>query len=147
MLIKYKFKYRLDQPERTQKHRKIIMIEPANSLQGRFIYQNVHYEPFDPQREWNFPQEGPMSAANGAFPWIVFERDRQIFEKKFPDFQIIKIKYHTPLRYLISGGLSFKQPVPDFSYGLFKFFDNFLIKISKQTAMFMTIKPSLKQFG
>jgi len=32
---------------------KIVMIEPANSLWGRFIYQNFHHEPFQPNVSWN----------------------------------------------------------------------------------------------
>lgn len=135
----------LKEAKRTLKSKgKIIMIEPANSFWGRFIYKNFHHEAFEPLSGWKFPQNGPLSDANGALPWIVFERDKKIFKKKFPEFQIEAIKYHSPLRYLISGGLSFKQPVPDFFYPFFKFMDTMLVKISKQNSMFMTIKLCLK---
>ncbi len=123
----------------------IIMIEPANSFWGRFIYKNFHHEPFNPKTDWKFPQEGPLSGANGALPWIVFERDRQIFQEKFPEFEIKKIKYHSPFRYLISGGLSFKQPFPNFSYRAFRCLDQLLAKISWQLSMFVTIKVKLSK--
>jgi SAM-dependent methyltransferase len=123
---------------------KIIMIEPVNSLWGQFIYKNFHHEPFNPKGSWNFPQEGPLSGANGALPWIVFERDKKLFNKKFPEFEIQEIKYHTPTRYLISGGLSFKQIVPDFSYSFIKQIDVLLSKISEKISMFMTVKLCLK---
>ena len=63
---------------------RVAMIEPANTVWGRFIYQNFHHEAFDPKAEWAFESQGPLSTANGALPWIVFHRDREVFEKEFP---------------------------------------------------------------
>jgi SAM-dependent methyltransferase len=118
----------------------IIMIEPANSLWGRFIYRNLHHEPFEPNGGWEIPVSGPLSGANGALPWIVFERDSDKFSEIFPNFKIEKIQYHTPLMYLISGGLAFKQLLPNFSYSFFRCIDKFLPLVSKQFSMFMTIE-------
>lgn len=122
-----------------QKGGVLMMIEPANTLWGRFIYQNFHHEPFDPDGEWTIPSSGPLSGANGALPWIVFERDAKRFGTQFTDLQICSCQYHTPLRYLISGGVSYKQPVPDFSYRFFSFVDKCLPLISGQLSMFVTI--------
>lgn len=118
----------------------IVMIEPANSFWGRFIYKNFHHEPFDPHGNWKIPDAGPLSGANGALPWIVFERD---FEKLKVDFHCLKleeIRYHTPLMYLLSGGVSFKQVFPNFFYPFFRTIDKLLPSISKQLSMFVTIK-------
>jgi len=119
---------------------KIVMIEPANSIWGRFIYKNFHHEPFNPEGDWSIPNSGPMSGANGALPWIVFERDKEKFKNEFPGFEIENIQYHTPMRYLLSGGVSFKQFVPNFSFEFFKKTDSFISGFSKQLSMFMTIK-------
>lgn len=119
---------------------KIIMTEPANSTWGRFIYQNFHHEPFEPKGGWEIPSTGPLSGANGALPWIIFERDRSRFEAEFPYLKTEKIRYHTPLRYLISGGVSKKQLLPDFTYGAVKRFENLLLSFSKQISMFVTIE-------
>jgi SAM-dependent methyltransferase len=118
----------------------IVMIEPANSLWGRFIYKNFHHEPFDPDGNWRIPDSVPLSGANGALPWIVFERD---FEKLKVDFNCLKleeIRYHTPLMYLLSGGVSFKQVFPNFFYPFFRTIDKILPAISRQLSMFVTIK-------
>ena len=117
----------------------VIMIEPANSWWGRLIYQQFHHEPFDPSGGWTFPTSGPMSGANGALPWIVFERDKKILSKRFPEFQVVEIKYHTPLCYLLSGGLTLKSLVPTFSYSFFRFLDKCLAKISPHFSMFVSI--------
>lgn len=119
---------------------KIIMIEPANSVWGRFIYKRFHHEPFIPEGGWTIPSTGPMSGANGALPWIVFERDKKLFSEKFPDLMIENIKYHQPLMYLISGGVSHRQLMPNFAYGACAMFDKVLSSLTKQVSMFMTIK-------
>lgn len=117
----------------------LIMIEPANSFWGRFIYRNFHHEPFEPSGNWKIPPSGPMSGANGALPWIVFERDYEEFKRCFPNFSMEKIQYHTPFMYLISGGVSFKQVFPNFFYPVFRSVDKFLPLINKQFSMFTTI--------
>jgi SAM-dependent methyltransferase len=127
-----------------KKEGKIVMIEPANSHWGRFIYKNFHHEPFDPKGTWQIPASGPLSGANGALPWILFVRDRLIFEKKFPELRIESITYHTPFRYLVSGGVSFRSLVPSWSYGFFKGVDKTFTGLSKQISMFMTIKLEKK---
>ena len=124
---------------------KLIMIEPANSAWGRFIYTNFHHEPFNPKGGWQIPVSGPMTGANGALPWIVFERDKSLFNDKFPELEIEKISYHTPLRYLLSGGVSFRQLVPDFSFPVFRGTDRMLSSTTRQFSMFMTI--SVKKTG
>ena len=118
---------------------KMIMIEPANSLWGRFIYKNFHHEPFNTNGGWTFPQKGPLSGANGALPWIVFDRDRIIFNTKFPHLKLDKIKYRNPLLYLTSGGISFRQLFPDFMFPVINKIDQLLPKLSKQISMFQLI--------
>ena len=117
----------------------IVMIEPANSIWGRFIYKNFHHEPFDTEGGWIIPSSGPLSDANGALPWIVFQRDFNKFKGLFPNFNIHPFKYHTPFSYLLSGGLSMKQLFPGFSYGFIRFLDNLFSRISRQISMFVTI--------
>ncbi len=119
---------------------RMVMIEPANSLWGRFVYKNFHHEPFEPEGSWEIPVSGPLSGANGALPWIVFERDALKLNTNFPNLKIEKIAYHTPLMYLISGGLAFKQLLPDFSYPFFRSIDKLMSFITKQFSMFVTIE-------
>ena len=123
---------------------KLIMIEPANSFWGRLIYKNLHHEPFNPQGSWKIPDSGPMTGANGAAPWIVFVRDNQVFNTQFPQLEIEQIVYHTPFRYLLSGGVSFKQLVPNISFPFFRGLDNVLASVSNGLSMFMTIKVRKK---
>ena len=97
----------------------IVMVEPWNTWWGRLIYQNLHHEPFQTAvSDWKFPAGGPLSAANGALPWIVFERDRDEFTRRFPALMIERITPLMPISYLISGGVSMRSLVPGWSYPL-----------------------------
>jgi len=118
---------------------KMVMIEPANSLWGRFVYRNFHHEPFDTKAGWKISVEGPLSGANGALPWIVFIRDKSRFQKQFPNLKIESVIYQNPLLYLLSGGLTYRQLLPDFTYSFIRFLDNLLPVISKQFSMFMKL--------
>lgn len=103
---------------------KIIMIEPANTLLSRFIYKKFHHEPFQPEAGWDIASTGPLSGANGALPYILMIRDRKKFEKEFPALQIEAIKLHTAFLYTVSGGVSRKCLVPEWSYGFWKTIEN-----------------------
>lgn len=122
------------------KEGKVIMIEPYNSFWGRFIYKNFHHEPFDENASWEVTEEGRLTSANGALPWIIFVRDRTRFEKEFPNLKIKKLKPHTPLRYLISGGLSMKQLLPSSMYTVVKSLELILSPLNKYLGMFFTIE-------
>ena len=119
---------------------KMIMIEPSSSLWGRFIYQNFHHEPFNPKGDWKIPPAGPMSGANGALPWIVFERDKQLLKKSHPTLKTNYVKYHTPLRYLLSGGVSMRQLMPGFMFKPVSFVEKLFKPFSKKFSMFMSIE-------
>jgi len=119
---------------------KIVMIEPANTLWSRLIYKNFHHERFDTQAKWELEESGPLSQGNGAIPWIIFSRDRKIFENEFPSLRIINMRNHTPLRYLLSGGLTLRQLVPSFTYPLIKAVEYGLSPINDWLGMFQTIE-------
>jgi len=119
---------------------KIVMIEPANTLWARFIYRNFHHERFDTQAKWGLEETGPLSQGNGAIPWIIFSRDRKIFENEFPSLRIVNMRNHTPLRYLLSGGLTLRQLVPSFTYPLIKAVEYGLSPINDWLGMFQTIE-------
>ena len=95
----------------------IAMIEPWVGRWSKFVYRTLHHEPFRPDaKEWEFPSSGPLSGANGALPWIVFERDRAVFDREFPQWRIARVEPFMPLRYLLSGGVSMRSLMPGFMY-------------------------------
>ncbi|MDX2240569.1 MAG: methyltransferase domain-containing protein [Leptolyngbyaceae cyanobacterium bins.302] len=119
---------------------KIVMVEPANTAWSRFVYTNFHHEPFETRGWWGFDTGGPLSGANMALPWIVFCRDRRQFQAEFPGLRICTIRIHTPFRYLLSGGLSFRQLLPSWTYPLVEAIESLLTPVNSYLGMFMTIE-------
>jgi len=119
---------------------KILMIEPANSSWGRFIYKHFHHEPFDPNADREINPGNPVSNSNQALPYIYFERDMKYFNEQFQKLQLNEIQYHTPFLYLVSGGLSRKAFLPPFMHGTVNFLERLLSPLNKQLGMFCTVE-------
>jgi len=119
---------------------KIIMIEPANSLFGRFIYKNFHHEPFDEHGARQIKPGRPLSNSNQALPFIYFERDRDQFKKDYPTLKINSVTYHSPFSYIISGGVSRSAILPCFMYNLVKAVERLLTPLSKHLGLFCMIE-------
>jgi SAM-dependent methyltransferase len=119
---------------------KIVMIEPANTAWSRFIYKNFHHELFNIKAKWGLDQSGPLSQGNGAIPWIIFSRDRKIFESEFPSLKILAIHNHTSVRYLISGGFTLRQLAPSCAYPIIKAIECVLYPFNNLIGMFQTIE-------
>jgi len=118
---------------------KIVMIEPANTIWYRLIIKNFHHELFDTSAGWEMNKTGPLSDANGALAWIIFQRDRKLFESEFENLKIKSICFHTPFRYIVSGGLTYRQLLPSFMYGFVNFLEICLRPFNKWLGMFETI--------
>ena len=73
-------------------------------------------------------------------PWIIFFRDRKLFEKEYPGLKIVKLKPHTPFRYLLSGGFSYRQLLPSFTYKWMANLELLLSPFNKFIGMFYTIE-------
>lgn len=96
---------------------KILMIEPWMTPWSRFVYTHFHHEPVDwNARDWTFPSSGPLSGANGALPWILFDRDRARFNEEFPQLSIAEVKPFLPFRYILSGGVGMRTLMPGFTH-------------------------------
>lgn len=118
----------------------IAMIEPWVTPWSRLAYTKLHHEPFFPERPgWDFSSNGPLSGANSALPWIIFQRDRRHFEREFPMWQVRSIKLIMPFRYLVSGGVSLRSFMPGWSFGPWRSLENILSPWMKTFAMFAEI--------
>jgi SAM-dependent methyltransferase len=118
----------------------LVMIEPWVTRWSRLIYGRLHHEPFEPAaQDWEFPSGGPLSGANIALPWIIFERDRAQFEREFAGWQIQEIRLTMPFRYLVSGGISTRALMPGWAFSAWRWLENALRPWMKDLAMFALI--------
>jgi SAM-dependent methyltransferase len=118
----------------------IVMVEPWVTAWSKLIYRRLHHEPFEPEaQQWEFPRAGPLSGANGALPWIIFERDRDIFEREFPEWRMRAKRLMMPFRYLLSGGVSQRGLTPAFTFGFWRTVESLLRPAMGHLAMFAEI--------
>jgi SAM-dependent methyltransferase len=118
----------------------IVMIEPWVTTWSTIVYTRFHHEPFDTRApEWTVPQTGPLSGANGALPWIVFERDRERFARECPGWRVASIEPVMPFRYLLSGGVSLRCLVPNWTFGFWRALERGMTRWMRPWGMFARI--------
>jgi len=118
----------------------VVMIEPWATSWSRLVYEQLHHEPFfSNAATWEFPAKGPLSGANGALAWLIFQRDRRKFEQEFPEWQILSIRPFMPFRYFVSGGVSLRSLMPGWTFNFWRTLEYLLSPWMKYLAMFVQI--------
>jgi SAM-dependent methyltransferase len=118
----------------------LVMIEPWVTPWSRVIYGRLHHEPFHPDAaDWKISGTGPLSAANGALPWILFERDRARFEREFTAWRVARIDPGMPLRYLLSGGFTSRGIMPSWTSDTWRLVEKGLGPIARKFGVFARI--------
>lgn len=120
---------------------RILIIDQHVGFISRIVLEYLHHEPFNPNTEtWSFQSSGPLTGANGALAWIVFERDKERFEKKFSLLKLVSYSPHTPLLYWVSGGLKKWSMAPKILIPFWQFIDRLFLKISRDFGSFTDIE-------
>lgn len=94
----------------------VLLIEPYYGPLASVVFRELFTsEDFDKTMQgWSSDASGPMHGANQALSYIVFERDRERFEREFRQLELVRtFPLGNYVRYLLSGGLNFRQLVPD----------------------------------
>jgi SAM-dependent methyltransferase len=121
-----------------------ILIEPYYGAFARLLYKYVHtQEGFDlTQKAWESDQpiRQVMSGANQALSQLVFVRDRTQFESEIPTLEIVhQATLSNYVRYLLSGGVNFKQLIPNLLEGPVKMLEWLMRPIEPLTALHYVI--------
>ena len=93
-----------------------VLIEPFYGPVAAKMYKSLFdTETFDPNQVAWKSESSIMHGANQALSFIVFIRDRALFEEKYPELELVLTKpLPNYMRYLLSGGLNFRSLVPGF---------------------------------
>jgi len=120
---------------------RVLIVDQYPGWIGGPVYRFLHHEPFDPAApDWRFPSRGPLSDANGALAWIVFERDRARYEREHARLPIAAFSPHTPLRYWLAGGLKRFSLLPGPLFPLATRLDRALIALSPRFGSFVDVE-------
>lgn len=115
-----------------------ILLEPYYGPFAGFLFKHMfRTEGFDKAYpSWDTSTAGPMNGANQALSYIVFVRDRREFESRFPDLEMVRHELcGNYLKYLLSGGLNFRQLCPDWATPLVSGFQWLLSPLNRWLAL------------
>ncbi len=120
----------------------VVFIEPFYGPLAAWVFKRLHnsetFEPDAPGWE-SSTRKGPFSGANQALSYVVFTRDRSQFVQEFPQLKLVFHRPHTQLSYLLSGGVNFRQLLPDRLTPLVKIADQVLSPLNRWVALQQTI--------
>ena len=120
---------------------RLFMVEPHPGFLSTPILKYVHHEAFDARvGDWAFHSTGPLSSANQALPWVVFQRDRQRVAERFPQLRLERYEPHSPLRYWLSGGLKPWSLLPGWAFGTATRLDRALTRLHPDLGSFVDIE-------
>ncbi len=94
----------------------IVMIEPYYGPLARLLFKRLFtQESYDTQApDWPRHQRHLVASdANQALSYIVLKRDLGRWELECPGLELVLDQPHTHIGYLLSGGVNFRQMVPD----------------------------------
>lgn len=115
-----------------------ILLEPYYGPFASFLFKRLfRTEGFDKAfPSWETPVEGPMNGANQALSYIVFVRDRAELERKHPSLKIVhEQRVGNYLKYVISGGLNFRQLLPDSMTSTISYIEKLLYPFNRWFAL------------
>jgi len=120
---------------------RLLIVDQHPGIISYPILRFFHHEPFVPNAsQWQFNSSGPLSGANGALAWIIFQRDLSQFQQTFPHLNLENYKPHTPLQYWLSGGLKRWNLVPHWLLSTIHSLERLLLKISRNFGSFVDIE-------
>lgn len=94
----------------------LVMIEPYYGplarIVFRYLFTQESYE-LDPPGWPTHGRQQVASDANQALSYVVLRRDRAAWQAAFPLLELVLDEPHTHARYVLSGGVNFRQLVPD----------------------------------
>lgn len=104
----------------------ILLIEPTNTLVSRLLFPNMHKsETYDRTENLTNIYSSSKIINNQAISEILFLRNYDEFKFRYPELELIHYeKLNFGLRYILSGGLNFKQIAPDFFFTILKKLEN-----------------------
>lgn len=116
----------------------VILLEPYYGPFAAVLFRRMfRTEGYDRDfPSWETPACGPMNGANQALSYIVFQRDRAEFERRFPHLEIVHQETcGNYLMYLLSGGLNFRQLWPGWAASVLWLFQKLLSPFDRWLAL------------
>lgn len=108
---------------------RIIIVDPYDNLLSGLIYPRLFVtENYNKSGQWNDASDHAMIGANQALTHIVFRRDVQLFLDSNPGLKLVDARpLKSGFRYLLTGGLNFRQLLPKLLLDLIRVLERYRI--------------------
>lgn len=116
----------------------VILLDPYYGPFASYFFKRLtRTEGFDKSYpSWDTPATGPMNGANQALSYIVFVRDLAELERKHPTLKIVhEQRVGNYLKYIVSGGLNFRQLLPNGMTGAINIIEKLLWPFNRWFAL------------
>jgi len=97
---------------------RVVLMEPAATLGGRWFYKMFHHEPIEPvkiQEPYVFTADSADGDyANMGMGWALFARERKAVDKILSEMglRVVSVQFRDGLAYAATGGFSGPQLLP-----------------------------------
>ena len=120
---------------------RLVLVEPWATPLGQWFFRLLHHEPWHPDPDrWTVVGSGRLSGANSRLPCNVFRDRPERFAREFPRLRIVKAQPFHKWLYLLSGGFSRGQMLPDCLYPAVRLGEKALTPLNHLLGMFMKIQ-------
>lgn len=110
----------------------VVLIDPYYGFLSNLFYKRAFATEFfdKDQASWD-TETSVMLDANQALSYVVFIRDRERFLREFPNLEIVETRVlNNYVRYVCSGGLNFKQLLPNIFIPILKIVEILMIPVN-----------------
>lgn len=124
---------------------RLVLVEPWATPWSSLCYRTLHSEGFSRNTDWRSVKPGsPLKQANNALAWIVFKRDFETLNRRFPYLHIEKTLLMMPISYLCSGGISGRSGLPEWAFSPVRYVEKLVSPLLPLTAMFALLTLTRK---
>jgi SAM-dependent methyltransferase len=106
---------------------RIVIVDPYHNIFSSLLFPRLFSsETFEKSGSWCDASTHPMSGANQALTYIVFCRDLELMKRNNPSLTLeLAAPLKSGLRYLLTGGLNFKQLAPNSVLKIVRYFEKY----------------------
>ena len=119
---------------------RVLIVDPHPGIVGGPILRWLHHEPYHPEGGWTFESTGALSGANTVLCWVVFQRDRDMFERRFPRLSLVRYEPVSPFRYWLTAGLKWWTLLPAALFPAATALDRRLVAAWPDTGSFVNVE-------
>lgn len=126
---------------------RVVLLEPAISAFGRFVYGVLHHEGVNMAYDVERPAPEDALFANGGIPTLLFGRSPDAWRRAAPELHLVERLSLTGPSYLLTGGFSYPGVLPTFAVAPLQRMEDRLVRGRLQSLLALRMLVVLERRG